>query len=261
LPSIAVTAVSAGLVALADLPTGRGVVIVAAVFTGQLSVGWSNDYLDAARDLTVKRTDKPVATGAVSRQAVGIAAVSALVATSALSAVLGWPGGAVALLTVLSAWAYNLGVKATAWSWLPYVVSFGLSPAVVTLSALPPRWPPLWTMTVGALLGMAAHLANVLPDLREDLATGVRGIAHRIGARSTALATAGVLVATAAIILVGPPGQPGAWNWAGFAATVAIGAVAGRIAYADPNSRLFFRAIVVITALALVSFALSGVEL
>ena len=45
IPSLGVTAISAGLVSLADLPLGRGALVIGAVFTGQLSIGWSNDYL------------------------------------------------------------------------------------------------------------------------------------------------------------------------------------------------------------------------
>src|SRR5665811_2394229 len=116
IPSVAVTAISAGLVALADLPIDRGALVTGAVFTGQLSIGWSNDYLDAERDRAVLRSDKPVATGAMEPRVAGIAAVVALILTLALSAALGWPGGAAALATVLCAWAYNLGLKATALS-------------------------------------------------------------------------------------------------------------------------------------------------
>ena len=36
IPSLAVTALTAGLAALADLPLGRGVLVTAAVLTGQL---------------------------------------------------------------------------------------------------------------------------------------------------------------------------------------------------------------------------------
>ena len=74
------------LAALADLPTGRGVLVTAAVFTGQLSIGWSNDYLDAERDRAVHRSDKPVAAGAVAPRAAVTAAVIALILTLALSA-------------------------------------------------------------------------------------------------------------------------------------------------------------------------------
>src|SRR5450759_3765895 len=130
IPSVAVTAISAGLVALAHLTLGRGALVTVAVFTGQLAIGWSNDYLDAERDRAVLRSDKPVANGAMEPRVAGIAAVVALIVTFALSAALGWPGGAAALAIVLCAWAYNLGLKATVLSWLPYAIAFGMLPAV-----------------------------------------------------------------------------------------------------------------------------------
>src|SRR5450759_883929 len=94
IPSLAVTALSAGLAALAGLPLGRGAVVTGAVFTGQLSIGWSNDYIDAERDRASLRSDKPLATEAIAPRTVGIAATLAVVFTIALSALLGWPGGA-----------------------------------------------------------------------------------------------------------------------------------------------------------------------
>jgi 4-hydroxybenzoate polyprenyltransferase len=261
LPSVAVTAISAGLAALAGLPLGRGALLTGAVFTGQLSIGWSNDYLDAERDRAVRRPEKPLATGALKPPVVGIAAVVALASTLALSVALGWPGGAVALATVLSAWAYNLGVKATSLSWLPYAFSFGMLPAIATLSASPPRWPAAWAMSAGALLGVAAHLANVLPDLGDDVASGIRGLAHRIGARATALTAAAALLAASAVILLGPTGQPGPWRWAGFAAAMVVTGAAAPRAYRDPSSRRFFLAIIVVAALDVLSFALAGIRI
>ncbi|MBU3977337.1 hypothetical protein [Propionicimonas sp.] len=56
---------------------------------------------------------------------------------------------------------------------------------------------------------MAAHVANALPDLHTDAATGVRGLPHRLGAKATALAGAGILLGTSAVILFGPTGEPG----------------------------------------------------
>ena len=261
IPSVAVTAVSAGLAELAGLPLGREALVTAAVFTGQLSVGWSNDHLDAERDATALRSDKPVASGAIGARSVGVAASVALLSTSALSLLLGWPAGAVALLTVLSAWAYNLGLKATVLSWLPYAVAFGLSPAIATMSASPPRWPAAWAIAAGALLGVAAHLANVLPDLQQDIATGIRGLSHRIGARATALAATGLLLTASAVVLFGPVGHVGSWRWAGFIAAALMTVAAARLALRDPSSRLFFLSIIAIAMLDLVSFALSGVHL
>jgi 4-hydroxybenzoate polyprenyltransferase len=261
IPSMAVTAISAGLAALAGLPIGRGVLVAATVFAGQLSIGWSNDYLDADRDRAARRADKPLTTGSLPPRVVGISAVVALSLTVVLSTALGWPGGAAALGTVLAAWGYNLGLKATSWSWLPYAFAFGMAPAVVTLSALPPRWPAAWALAAGALLGVAAHFANVLPDLADDVAAGIRGLPHRIGARTTALTAAAVLLAASAVILFGPSGQLGFWRWAGFAAAMLVAGVAVRIASRDPSSRAFFGAIIFIAALDVTSFALAGVRL
>lgn len=260
-PSVAVTALSAGLAALAALPLGRGALVAGAVFTGQLSIGWSNDYIDAERDRASLRSDKPLATEAIAPRTVGIAAALAVVFTIALSALLGWPGGAVAFLTVLTAWSYNLGLKATVLSWLPYAVAFGLFPAIATLSASPPRWPTSWVLAVGVLLGIAAHLGNVLPDLGAVAATGIRGLAHRIGARATALTAAGLLLTASVVILVGPYGQAGPWRWAGFIAAVLMAGAATRFAFRDPSSRRFFFAIIVIAGLDLVSFGFSGIRL
>jgi 4-hydroxybenzoate polyprenyltransferase len=261
IPSLAVTALTAGLAALAGLPPGRGVLVTAAVFTGQLSIGWSNDYIDAERDQAVHRSDKPLAAGEVAPRVAGIATVVAVILTFALSAALGWPGGAAVLGTTACGWAYNLGLKATALSWLPYAIAFGLLPAVVTLSASPPRWPAPWALTAGALLGVAAHLANVLPDLSQDAATGIRGLPHRLGTKTTALAGAGILLAASAVTLFGPGGQPGWWRWAGFAAALLVAGTAAASAYRDPSSQRFFRATILVAAMDLVFFALSGTSL
>jgi 4-hydroxybenzoate polyprenyltransferase len=193
----------------------------------------------------------------VPARAAAIATMVALILTLALSAALGWPGGAVALATVLCGWLYNLGLKATLLSWLPYAIAFGMLPAISTLSASPPRWPAPWAMTAGALLGVAAHLANTLPDLHQDAATGVRGLPHRLGAKATALTGAGLLLAASAVILFGP-GQPGPWRWAGFVAAVLIAGTAATGAYRDPLSRRFFLATILIAALDLVFFSLSS---
>jgi 4-hydroxybenzoate polyprenyltransferase len=261
LPSVAVTVLGAGLAALAGLSAGRAVLVTAAVFTGQLSIGWSNDYLDAERDRAVHRSDKPVAVGAVAPCVAGIAAIVALIVTIALAAALGWPGGAAAMVIVLCGWLYNLGLKGTVLSWLPYAIAFGMLPAVATLSASPSRWPAAWALSAGALLGVAAHLANVLPDLREDVATGIRGLPHRLGARATALTAAAILLAASAAILFGPAGRAGLWGWVGFLAAVLVAGVAATAAYRDPSSRRFFQATILIAGLNLTFFALSGTHL
>jgi 4-hydroxybenzoate polyprenyltransferase len=261
IPSLAVTALTAGLAGLAGLPLDRGILVTSAIFTGQLSIGWSNDYIDAEPDAAVRRSDKPVASAAVAPRVAGIAAGVALVLMLALSGALGWPGGGAALVATACGWAYNLGLKATVLSWLPYAIAFGMLAAVATLSASAPRWPAPWALAAGALLGVAAHLANVLPDLGQDAATGVRGLPHRLGPKATALAGAGLLLAASAVILFGAGGQGGRWRWAGFVAAFLVAGTAAASAYRNPSSQRFFRATILIAAMDLVFFALSGTSL
>ena len=64
------------------------------------------------------------------------------------------------------------------------MVSFGVLPAIATLGQAYPRFPRPGCSAAGALLGVAAHVTNVLPDLADDDRTGIRGLPHRLGARA-----------------------------------------------------------------------------
>ena len=193
-PTVAVTALAT---ALAVSVHARPVLVGLAFLSGQLSVGWSNDWVDAERDRLVARADKPVVEGlpvAVVRSAALLAAAACV----PLSLSLGWRAGVAPLVAVASAWAYNVRLKSTPLSWAPFALSFGLVPSVVTL--VRHAWAPWWATTAGALLGVAAHAANVLPDLAQDAATGVRGLPHRLGARGAALLAGSCLVAASAVL-------------------------------------------------------------
>lgn len=202
-PAAAVVVLAVLFAVAEDLTPGRVLLVGAAVLAGQLSVGWSNDLIDAGRDRAVGRTDKPLAVGAVGESTVRVACALSLVATVPLSLACGWQAGIAHLLCVASAWSYNLGLKATAWSWTPYAVSFGLLPVFVSLAAREPDLPAWWVPVAGALLGVGAHLLNVLPDLADDAATGVRGLPHRIGGRRLPVVATAVLVLGSVVVAVG----------------------------------------------------------
>ena len=205
-PALAVTVLS-GLLALAQgLDASRTLLVVAAVLSGQLTIGWSNDLVDRGRDLRAGRDDKPLATGEVTVSLVRSCCIGAVVACVALSLALGAAAGLLHLACVASGWAYNLGLKATLWSWVPYAVSFGGLTGVVTLAD--GQAPPWWWPVGAALLGVGAHLLNVLPDLADDAATGVHGLPHRLGPRWIAPVAAAVLVAATAVVLVGAAPPP-----------------------------------------------------
>ena len=128
-PTVAVTVFAIAMAAGADAPAATTALVGAAVLAGQLSVGWSNDWIDADRDAAVGRTDKPVGAGRLAVATVRTAALSAAAACVVLSLALGWRAGLVHLATVASAWAYNVRLKSTVWSWAPYAFSFGFLPA------------------------------------------------------------------------------------------------------------------------------------
>lgn len=228
-PALAVVALSLLLGVAADLDPGRVVLVGLAVLAGQLSVGWSNDLIDADRDSTVARTDKPLAAGEVGTGTVRAACAAAVLATIALSLACGVVAGLVHLLCVASAWAYNAGLKATAWSWLPYAVSFGGLTVFVQLAGQPSALPPWWIPVAAALLGVGAHLLNVLPDIADDEATGVHGLPHRIGARLVPAAAVAVLVAATLVLVLGAD-MPWQWWTCGLAviALLAVVALTGR---------------------------------
>ncbi|MGW3094925.1 UbiA family prenyltransferase [Streptomyces sp. NPDC001102] len=221
-PSAAVTAVVAALAAASGRGSAGTVLIAAAVLSGQLSVGWSNDLIDVDRDVAAIRHDKPLASGAVSARAVRIAAGCALAACVPLSLANGWEAGGAHLIGVAAAWGYNLGVKSTVWSWLPYAVAFGLLPAFVTLSLPGAPWPHWWASAGAALLGVGAHAANVLPDIEDDLAASIRGLPQRVGPRGARMLAASALAAGSAALVLGPAGPVGTLGLAGLAVTCAL---------------------------------------
>ncbi|MFD3548347.1 UbiA family prenyltransferase [Streptomyces sp. NPDC058655] len=238
-PAAAVTLLAAALAAAVGHGPRGAAVCVAAVAAGQLSVGWSNDRADLHRDRAAGRPDKPLAAGTVRPVAVSRAAALALLACVPLSLAAGAVAGAVHLTAVAAGWAYNLRLKRTAVSWLPYAVAFGLLPAFATLGLPGAPWPPPWLTAGAALLGAGAHFANVLPDIEDDLATGVVGLPQRLGARS-ATTVAGLLVLTSAAALVaGPPGRVTAYGWA----LLAVTAVTVLLVSRRPAGRLPFLAV------------------
>ncbi|MFD9128484.1 UbiA family prenyltransferase [Kitasatospora sp. NPDC059571] len=209
-PAAAVTVFAAALAASAGRGFGGTLLTAAAVAAGQLSIGWCNDRVDLARDIAAGRRDKPLARGDLAPRTVAAAAGAALLLCVPLSLACGAAAGAAHLAGVAAGWAYDLGVKRTVLSWLPYAVAFGLLPAFVTLALPGGPWPPWWVMAAAALLGCGAHAANVLPDIEADRAAGVRGLPQRIGRRASAALAAGCLAAATAVLVLGPPGPPGA---------------------------------------------------
>jgi 4-hydroxybenzoate polyprenyltransferase len=253
-----VTLVALTLGIAAGLEPWRVAVLTLAILFGQLSVGISNDAIDAPRDRVTARADKPIARGDVSLRTAWVAASGCLVLSLVLSCVLSWAMGLAHLVALGSAWAYNAGLKSTVISVVPFIVSFGLLPSLVTLSAAEPRPAAGWAWIAGAALGVAVHLTNVLPDLDDDARTGVRGLPHRLGRRVSAVLAAVALVVGAVAVLVGPATGLSVVSIVLFAGVVAI-AIAGLVlALARPPGRRVFQLVMLASLLLCVLLAATG---
>jgi 4-hydroxybenzoate polyprenyltransferase len=187
LPSL-LTVVAAGafvvLAARGVPPLGRLALLLFAEAAMQFSISAFNDYFD--READVGRPNKPVAHGLVSPRAAWLMGLALGLASIALTLPLGlW----VTLLTAIGLGGgllYDAGLKYTAFSWLPFCIAFPTLPLWGWVGAHPDGPFPLqllWVVPVGAVLVLAIHMADTIPDLAHDASAGVRGLAHRIGLR------------------------------------------------------------------------------
>lgn len=268
-PTAAVTVLVLVLGAAIGLEPWRLVVLTLAVLAGQLSIGFSNDAIDASRDIAVGRTDKPIATGAIGRGTVAVASIVALVVALVLSLLVGVGTLVAHAVVIAGGWGYNAWMKRTPLSVVPFIVSFGTLPSLATLSAPDPRLAAVWAGATGAILGISIHFTNALPDLADDRRTGVSGLPHRLGGRAAGATAFAALALGAVVVLVGPlvaadgpPSTPQlAVALAGFVATLGLAVVGLVLAVRRPAHRRLFRLVMAAGLLIAVQLAFGGVRL
>ena len=180
------------VLALTQFSIGDAAFIALAFLLGQLVVGWTNDLVDFPRDKAAMRFNKPLVAGIITESTlkicVAIALVSALIVS--LLSPLGISGSAIHFLALLSATAYNVKLKSTVLSVVPYVFSFGALPWAIYLAA--GTQPPTWIVLGFILFASAFHFLNVLKDMESDIAQQVMGLPQVIG-RKKSIVTATIL--------------------------------------------------------------------
>lgn len=263
-PTVAVTTLSVILGVAVGLDAWRVALVGLAILAGQLSIGLSNDWIDARRDTAVGRSDKPIASGAISASTVRTAAFVTAAVAVVLSFLLSLEAGIAHTVLIASGWAYNAGLKRTAFSLVPFLVSFGLLPGVVTLAAAEPSAAAWWATATGAVLGIPIHFTNVLPDLDDDARTGVSGLPHRLGRRATGTIAFLALIVGAALVMLGPvidsgfDTPPTPLAIAGFVVVLVIAVVGIARVLTRPPSRLLFQLIIASALVLVAQLALSG---
>jgi 4-hydroxybenzoate polyprenyltransferase len=186
---VAATVAVMGIIAAAGAPPWSRLFIAGlAMLIVQFWIGVVNDICDRDLDASTKPW-KPLVGGHVRlRTAVGLAVALPLMA-GALIVPLGTEPTALLAAVALAGLSYDVWLKRTRWSWLPYVAFFPLIPlyACSVLDRLAPALVLL--LPFGALLGVGVHLANAVQDLEGDTE-------HRAGGLATGLGRTGSLVAS-----------------------------------------------------------------
>ncbi|WIB59571.1 UbiA family prenyltransferase [Curtobacterium sp. MCLR17_007] len=267
-PTVTVTVLAAVIAAAVGHPVGLVVLVALTVVAGQLSIGLANDWIDADRDRAVGRSDKPVAQGLVSKRAVRNAAFGTAAVAVVLSLFLGPVAAFAHLVLVAAGWAYDAGLKRSVWSVAPFVVAFGLLPVVAVSAGPQAQLPAVWAIATGAVFGVAIHCTNVLPDLVDDAATGVRGFPHRLGLHAAGVVAFGALVVAAGLVLFGqltgddPVSGPGVvLAVVGTVAVVVLAAVGIRLVLTGPPTRTLFRLVIASSLVLVVELGLAGARL
>jgi 4-hydroxybenzoate polyprenyltransferase len=200
------------VIAWGGVPPARLLVpLLLAMLGGQLAIGAVNEIVDLPLD-TQGKPWKPLPSGEVSLRGARAMAVAGLVMMTVCGLLLGLPSFALLALGTGLGLAYDLWLKPTRWSWLPYVLALPLLPIWVFASLGKPDVRLLLLYPLGALATIGVHFAQALPDVTTDREAGLRTVTSRLGSLATfavawlAVLTAPLLAWTAARWLALPGG-------------------------------------------------------
>ena len=203
LPQALTMVVLATSVSLALGLTGWNILLVIiATASGQASVGWVNDLIDAQVDRSLDRKTKPVVRHSLNPEKLKLPiAIALLVAVPFSFVAAGWVGGLAHLGAIGSAQLYNRYLSRKVWSWLPYSISFSLLPIFCWQAASRNLWPSWNIVLISSLVGVIAHLFNALPDLDIDKRVGYGGLVVYLGKKKSLVLLATLSVALVALLV------------------------------------------------------------
>jgi 4-hydroxybenzoate polyprenyltransferase len=159
----------------------------------QLGIGATNDVVDAPRDAG-RKAGKPIPAGLVAIRSAATLAIGCFVTGLALASTTSAAAGPLALLVIAIGLAYDLRLKGTAWSWLPFAVGIPILPVfgwAAVGRALPAAFLVLVPAAVAA--GAALAIANALVDVERDRAAAVSSVAIALGSDRASRLAIGLL--------------------------------------------------------------------
>jgi 4-hydroxybenzoate polyprenyltransferase len=224
--------------------------IAAIMLLVQFSISSLNEWADADLDRRAGR-QRPIPLGLVSRNAALSIAVVCAVGAFLLCVLAAL--GPIALLLVgigtACGWAYDLWLKPTPLSFVPFAIAFPLMPFWIGILAGRPLTPLVILFLGGSPLATAIHLADAMPDRDRDRAAGLSTLAVALGKPTAEMAAAGLLLigAVVSIVLLLRRGQP--WIAAlPLVTVVAAGVAVGLSSRSDRFSSSLIKWIVIAAA-------------
>lgn len=255
-PSLLVTAVLVAIAGLAGrgIPDGtRTLQLIGAMLPVQLCIGVMNDVVDLPAD-AVAKPHKPLVRGVVSRSTAATIGVLLGAIGLGAAATINLPTLGLDALALGAGLSYDLGLRRTPLSWVPWWGGLAVLPleGYASMGSIPSRL--LVLLPLSGLIALGLHFANALPDIDGDRIAGRRSLPVLVGMRGSqwagpiSLAAAGVLAA----VLAGPLGQAGLVLSCGVAVLVV-----GVLSVAATRSRTPFPILAVTTAVFAVSWLAS----
>jgi 4-hydroxybenzoate polyprenyltransferase len=164
----------------------------------------------------------------------------------------GLTAGLVLLTGFAAGWAYDLWLSATPLSFLPFAVAFPLLPTWVGLVAGRPLANFAWLIIAGALMAIAIHLGDSLPDIVSDRAAGSRNLAVTLGSDRTIRAIIAFLLLGALAVVASLASRPVVAVPIGVAALIA-GALVARSRPRPQQARWILGAFAFVATLAVIT--------
>lgn len=155
------------------------------VMCGHCAIGITNDYLDRDRD-AIAQPYKPLPSGLVSVAFTRNVIIILLVAEIVVAVSLGVGPALLAVVATASGMLYDLYLKDSYLSWVPYLLSFTTLPLFIWAGLRQFDARLLWMYPPATLLFIGVNLANSLPDITSDQNFHQsRGLGHLLGLEKT----------------------------------------------------------------------------
>jgi 4-hydroxybenzoate polyprenyltransferase len=169
--------------------------IAAIMLLVQFSISALNEWADSDLDRRAGRR-RPIPLGLVSRGAALSVAVVCAVGAFLLCVLSDLGPFALLLVGVgtASGWAYDLWLKATPLSFVPFAIAFPLIPFWIGVLAGRPPTGLLILFLGGSPLATAIHLADAIPDRDRDGEAGLETLAVALGKPRAERAAVGLLL-------------------------------------------------------------------